>query len=527
MNIYSKIRILLRNSIFWFFVIVTIASLFRVFLIDLMEFKFDEASTLFNVNEFFIKPYLINNSGVSSIGVRNFPLFYYLITIIAIPSRDPQYVSLIIALINTMMVGIFFVFIRKFYGLIVSILASLLLALAPWSIIYSRKIWGPDLIFIFLIPFLYFMHDLIINKKQKAILYAVILLTFLIQLHLSGVFLALSTIFILVIFKIKINLKYLLTGLCIGLIPSIPYFLNQFFSSQFCPDCIVFFQYAKIEKSFDLWNLIRPFQILNGYSFDNLLGSDYANFAKMYPIINFSNIIFFADYLLPIAGIYYILRKNKKYLFLIIYAISIPSMYLITKTPANIYYFVIMIPVMTIIYSLGIYYLLSLSHKHVFLKVLIVLFFIISLSATFIFDFSFFKFIAIKQNIEGDYGTTFKLSQKRIEGYTQKYSFLPQYDELRLYAYIYAQSNDIHKILGDYFMKTNNAELAFLEFNKSLEVDPRDVFSRYSLAYIYIVTKQYKEAEHQISILKNYDSSTSARLKYFLQQNINNSGLTN
>lgn len=516
-----NLKSLLQKNKFWFLLITIIASIFRIFSINLMEFKFDEANTLFNVNEFFIKPYIINNSGFSSIGVHNFPLFYYLIAILAIPSRDPQYITFTIALINTIMIGAFFLFARRFYGLTVSIFSSLFLALAPWSIIYSRKIWAIDLILPLLIPFFYFIHNLIIDKKPKSIFYASILLTLLIQLHLSGIFLALSTITILIILKIKINLKYVIAGICVGLLPSIPYFINQFLSNPFCPDCILFFQYLKTIRSFDLWNFIRPFQIMNGYYFDNLLGSDYANFTKMFPIVNFSNIIFSLDYFLPIIGVYYILRENRKYLFLTIYAFAIPVLYLITKTPADIHYFVIMIPIMVIFYSLGIYYLLNLSHKNVFLKILIIFFFIISLSANFIFDFSLFKFISIKQDIKGDYGNTFSLSQKIIEGYTQKYSFLPYYDQLKLYSYPYAKSSNIHKILGDYFIKTGHAELAITELLQAINIDPADVFSRSNLAYIYILSKQFKEANYHISILENYDSTTSSKLKQLLEQTLN------
>src|SRR3989338_7342003 len=96
---------------FWFIFIILIASFFRIFYLDLIEFKFDEAFNIFQINQFYLSHQLSFHSGISSSGMHNFPLLHYLLIFFGLFSQDPQYVTFLIALVNVILVGFFFLFV--------------------------------------------------------------------------------------------------------------------------------------------------------------------------------------------------------------------------------------------------------------------------------------------------------------------------------------------------------------------------------------------------------------------------------
>lgn len=506
----------MNKRLFWPVFIFITSSIFRIFFLDLIEFKFDEAYTIFLANNFFIQPYIAQYHGISSIGVHNFPLFAYLITALSIPSRDPQYLSFIIGLINTFSVVFYYFFVKKFYGNLTAVFSSLFLALSAWSIIYSRKVWGPDLVLPLLIPIYYFLHKLILEKNTKVTLPLFILLTLLIQLHLSGIYLLLASIIIFLLLKIRVNIKAALTGILVGLIPAIPYFLYNFSSIPFCPDCISFLSYQKA-AGFDFYNFIRPFQFINGSFFTDPLGKDYSNFLNVFPMIKIFNIIFLIGSSLPLIAIAVILKYKRKFSFLVLYFLFIPLIYFLTRTASLMYYFIILSPIIMLFYAFPLSHAFN-STKKIFIKVPVLLALISLLVVNFIFVYSFFQYLSMKKNINGDYGTIFIKTKEYVQEQTSSYVFLPNFPYLKSYIYMFPNPEIIHAKLGEYFMQKNYPDFAITEFKKALSVNNKDTFSRANLAYLYITTGQIIDARNEINILKKEDKEVSKKLEVILKE---------
>lgn len=457
--------IFFKKTASWIVVIFLLSSFFRLSNLDLIEFKSDEALVVYQTTQFFQQPYLPQRGIISGTGVYNFPLFNYLVIILGIWSLDPRFLSGMIALINSLLIVAFFLLVKKYYGQLTAIFASILLASSPWAVLFSRKIWVQDLIFLFLLPYLYLFHELILKKNNKVILPLFVLLMLLIQLHGSGFFLFAVTVFILLILRIKINIKNAALGLLIGLIPSIPYIFFQITSFPSCPDCEAMIKYQQSFRAFDFNNLLRPFQIISGLGYHFTLGKSYGDFITMYPIVNILKYIFASGFLFILLGILFIIFK-RKYLFILIYFVSVPFLYLITKTPAYMHYFVIIIPVSVLLFAISISSLLSLLQNK-FFKMFIVTYFLLFIVANIIFTNSFYTFVKIKKHIEGDYGPMYFFTKSFIEVETNDYIYLPYINELKSYAYIYAQSKDFHIKMGEFFLDKKDKELAQKEFRKS------------------------------------------------------------
>jgi len=452
-----------KNPIVWVVIFFLLSSIFRLSNLDLIEFKSDEATTVYQTVQFLDHPYLIQRGLISGTGVYNSPLFNYLIIPLSLWSRDPQVLSGVIALINSLSVAAFFLLVKRYYGQLTAIFASLLLVFSPWGVIFSRKIWAQDLISLFLIPFFWLLHELILRKNTKVVLPLFALLVLLIQLHGSGLFLFTVTILILLILRIRVSFKSVILGILIGLIPILPYVFFQISSYPLCPDCEAFLKYQQSFRAFDFNNFLRPFQIISGLGFYFVLGKTYADFIAIFPLINLLKYIFASGFLTTLMGILFVVTKKQKYLFLVIYFITLPFLFFITKTPAYMHYFVIIIPMSMLLFAIFISSAYSAVRSR-FLKASIIAYFLLFLVSNITFTFFFYSFLGSKKFIEGDYGPIYSLTKDFIEKETSNYRNLPYYDQLKRYAYIYAQSKDFHTKLGEFFQVKGEKGLAQREF---------------------------------------------------------------
>lgn len=440
----------------WVVIFFLLSSIFRLSNLNLIEFKSDEATTVYQIVQFFDQPYLIQRGLISGTGVYNFPLFSYLMIGLGIWSQDPQFLSGIIALINSLLVGIFFLFVKRYYDFITALVASLLLAFSPWAILFSRKIWAQDLIFLFLIPVLYLLHELILKKNTKVVLPLFLLLVLLAQLHGSGLFILAITIVVLLILRIRVDPKKAILGALIGLIPILPYLIFQINSNPACPDCEAFVKYQQSVRSFDSLNFLRPFQIISGLGFHFVLGRSYVDFIATYPQVDQFKYIFATAIPVTLAGMLLII-KERKYLYLVIYFVAIPFLYFITKTQSYMHYFVMIIPVSILLFAKAVTSAFTTAHIK-FLKASIIVYFLIFLISNIIFTTYFYNFIGSKKDIEGDYGPVYSLTKEFVEKETRIYQHLPHYKELRSFSYIYAQSKDFHTKLGEFLLMEGNDE---------------------------------------------------------------------
>lgn len=425
--------------------IFCLASFLRIFNLGLIEFKYDEAYTVFQLTEYYQQPYLPQVGPPQSTGVYNFPLFNYLMIFLSLPSRSPQYLSFMIGLVNSLFVVVFYLFVRQFLGNLTAVFSAFLLAVSPWSVIFSRKIWIPDLLLPFSIPTLWLMCKLTI-KKSTAIITLFILLTLIAQLHVSAMLFAVIS-FIIILIKAKPSWKQAALGIGLGLVPAIPYFYRQLTSSPFCIDCLAFINYQEAAKVFDFNNFIRPYYILGAYNFQTLLGADYPVFLNRFPIVSYLNILFLIEYFLPVLGIYFLVKYHRPYVFLLVYLLIFPLVYLITRTPSYMHYFVVISPIIMILAVLPFTYLRK-PARFIWLILII---------ANLIFNIVFFRFLSVQKIINGDYGPIYSETEKFVNRMTDPYALLPYYNELRSYAFVFANTNVFSERLNEYLEVKNKA----------------------------------------------------------------------
>lgn len=397
-----------KITIFWAIVIFLSASIFRLTALDLIEFKTDQANIVLKMEQFYLHPKFFVAGPKTSFYAQNFPLNYYILAAISAPSRDPMVFSGIIALINVLACVLFYLMVRLFYGNFTAVVAALLLSLSPWAILYSRQIWTPDLIIPLTLPFFYFLHRLILKKDQKAILWTALFALLLLQWHPTGMLLSLVAFLTIVVLGVKVNLKYLFLGLLLGLIPAVPYFVHEVTLN--CPDCPAYLSYLQKtgeERKFSPEVFFQPLQMVNGLSTTEFLGEDSENFYQSQPFLKILNIIFILSSMILFTGIAFI-KKERKYLFLLLIVFLALTLTFISKSPPNSYYqLVIAIPII-ILYALAIRFIYN-RYKFIGLTVLAVI-----LTANVMYIISYGNFLNQKQFIEGPYGPIYRWTLKEL-----------------------------------------------------------------------------------------------------------------
>lgn len=499
----------MKNSLLIGLLIFTVAAIFRLFFMDLIEYKYDEAITVYEMVKFHEQPYFMQTGPIQSTGIYNFPLYNYLILILSFLSLNPYYLSFFIALINTFGIVLLYFLIKKLFGNLLALISSLMISISPWHIIYSRKIWIPDLIFIFLIPYYYFLHKVINQKNKQSVFWLFLLMALLMQLHASGIFLALASIIILICFRVKINLKNALKGFGVGFIPAIPYLIKQITSNPFCPDCNALFSYHSLSPNFDFANFIRPFQILTGFEFKTLLGEDNYLFNQS-QTVNFTYIIFFLEALIIILGIYYIITKFKEYRYLVYIILLTPIFYFLTKTPSFMHYYIVLYPAIVIIFAIP--FINFARENKLIYKKLMVIFLLIIVSSNVAFLTIFFQFINQQKIIKGDYGTIFSLVEKEVDKQLKDYYLLPYYNNLKYYSYMYAQTVIFHPKLGEYFLSKNEYVMVINEFKKAILDNGNDITSRANLIILYYKHGDKDLALKELEILSTQNSTVYEQL---------------
>lgn len=508
-----------RNQIF---LIVFFSAIFRLFFMDLIEFKYDEGLSVFQTFLFYQQPFIPQTGLIASTGMYNFPLFNYLLIIIGLFSQDPRYLSFIIALINVISIVVFYLLTKKIFGGAIAFISSLTLSISPWAIIFSRKIWAQDLILIFAVPIFYYLQKIMKNESINIIKLG-FLLFLLIQLHASGIFLTAALIILIFALRIKINFKGLLIGFFLASIFALPYIFFELSSTPFCRDCQAFMIYQNIPRRFESENFIRSLQILNGSYFQYLLGQDYNEFLNSNRLLTPINYIFTAEFSVIIISLFYFGFRKRDYLYLPIIVLLVSFLFFITKTTSFIHYFVILLPVVCLIYGIIFYELYHLRESR-FYKIIAVSVFLLFFISKFFFMFQFFQYISQKQDISGDYGPVFKLTRENLNKNILQYILLPNYSEIEKYGYIFIntsifhQKPAFHQKMGDYFAYKTMPRYAISEYQQAIRDDPKDIYSYVNLINQYLITNQIDETNKTLELLSTLDGTSAAKIKQYISE---------
>lgn len=415
MKIYKDLinKFGLKEETIFIISILLVAAYFRLNSLNYMEFKFDEAFASNQALQF-SRGYEFPLVGLkSSMGAFNPPIFIYLLALPMLITSNPIFATGFIALLNIAAVFLCYIFTKILFGRKTALMASLLYAVNPWAVLFSRKIWAQDMLPLFVILFMFSLWKLVEGNNLKYIIPMFIFLTILLQLHMSAIAFIFFLLIILLMNRPLLPVKKLTIGVLILLILFLPYGVfelrNNFYNTK------QFLDYTKKESHFTPQSITVPFTLATTKGFGYSLGNSYSEFTKEITNLDFSNLLA----LISLIGgtLYLIFNKGKRFLAL---WLLLPSLFLIfSKSGIEPHYFIPTFPVQFIIMANG----LNVGDEWIQNKVankvakrsisyLMIMIFISIFISQALFTFNFQAFIKNKIRIDGDYGVPY---QYRVE----------------------------------------------------------------------------------------------------------------
>ena len=207
--------------------IVIVGAALRFTYLGLLEFKSDEAVAAQLALQF-VKGGALPAAGLmSSVGVTNPPLFIYLLIPLFMISTNPAVVSCLIAATGLVAVVMCWHIGRRYYNPLTGAVAGALFAVAPWAVLYSRKIWAQDFVPLFAVGTMWALHALVLGKNRRAVFWVLLLPLCVIEIHFSGFALLTTVLAILLWLRPRLDWRWAVAGVVTAVMLMIPYLRLQ------------------------------------------------------------------------------------------------------------------------------------------------------------------------------------------------------------------------------------------------------------------------------------------------------------
>jgi len=213
-----------ENQFLWG--IVLLAGLLRLSYLDLIEFKADEAQHLLRAARLVEEGEWPLVGTIASVGVAKPPMMVYLMAIPLLFGRDPRLASAFIAVLNVAAIAGLFLVARRYYGLRVAVLSALLLAVNPWAVIFSRKVFTADLLLPFGVLLLWGLLRALVDRRPWGWVLICLSLGSSLYLTFSPVPVLLACLILVIVYRSRVSWAHLVFGICLVILLFIPYFYH-------------------------------------------------------------------------------------------------------------------------------------------------------------------------------------------------------------------------------------------------------------------------------------------------------------
>lgn len=212
-----------RAGAFVAIAIVVLATFLRLWQLDLVEFKDDQAALL-RLAEDMGRLGRVPLAGMtSSIGVPLPGTFEYVLAPVVALSRDPRVATAAIGLANVAAVGGTMLWGWRRFSPLAGLVAGLAFAANPWAVFFSRKVWSNDVLAPVAVLLLFCLDNAVIGGQAAWAVTAFPVFALGVAFHPSFALLAPLLLALAVFMVRRRQLKHLAVGLGLAAITGVPY----------------------------------------------------------------------------------------------------------------------------------------------------------------------------------------------------------------------------------------------------------------------------------------------------------------
>jgi 4-amino-4-deoxy-L-arabinose transferase-like glycosyltransferase len=400
-----------KNKLFFF--VLGVALFVRLIFIENVIFDFDEEAFFRTAKGIGLDNFLsVPGPRVSSTFILLGPFLFYSYAIILYLFKNIISLYLFNIVLNVASIAFLYLFLKKFFSYKSALLASLFYAFSPIIIIYSRRFTNPTPAPLFTILLLWLLYEIIFYPKNKKIFFLPIIFSLAFHIHFSLVNLIFASLVTLVIFRSKINKKYLILGFLTAVLLN-SFFLHALFEKKEGSEKIQNFSSLiakdniKLENHLSYVGKMLIFRMSNTYTAMSTSLKPWNYSLYFIPII-----FFFSCFSL-------IFKRNRKTRILIVFSITsfLPFLFL-ANSGARFYWF--FFPLIYIFIGIFLADFLGNENHYSFSKKISTIFIIVFLTGNLFFILFFLRLTNILGYIPEDHGNLLTLKTKReiSEAYT-------------------------------------------------------------------------------------------------------------
>ncbi len=172
--------------------ILLLAGLLRMAAPGLTEFKADEARLLALALDMAEGPFALRGIS-SSVGFPNFPASVWIYSLPLVIWPHPYGATIFTGFLNTLAVAASYWFVRRYWGVPAALVTISMFAVAPWAVIFSRKIWAQNLLPLFVVGWAISAALALVEERPKFIWLHFLCLALAVQIHLAAIALVPAT----------------------------------------------------------------------------------------------------------------------------------------------------------------------------------------------------------------------------------------------------------------------------------------------------------------------------------------------
>lgn len=202
--------------------LLVLAGALRLASPGLSEFKADEARLLTLALQMSDGQFALRGIS-SSTGFPNFPMSVWLYMLPLLVWQHPYSAILFTGLLNTLAVGLSYWMARRYWGVMAALAATLMFAVSPWAVIFSRKIWAQNLLPLIVVGWAFAALLAYVDRRKAFIILHLLCLAVAIQIHLAAIALLPATVAFLIIFRRRVDWRMALLGLALALLTALPF----------------------------------------------------------------------------------------------------------------------------------------------------------------------------------------------------------------------------------------------------------------------------------------------------------------
>lgn len=219
-------------------IILVVASYLRLYRIsDYMTFLGDEGRDVLIVKRMIVDhKWTLLGPTASVGGFFMGPIYYYfMLPFLWAWNLNPVGPAVMVALFGIATVLLVYIVGKQWFSKPVALIASLLYALSPIVIAYSRSSWNPNIVPFFALLSMYLLGKAIVTKQFKLLFWVGLCAGIGVQLHYTYLFLVLAQgVLVAVQYrKLKaVDIVYLVLGFCLGFSPFLAFELRHGFTNS-------------------------------------------------------------------------------------------------------------------------------------------------------------------------------------------------------------------------------------------------------------------------------------------------------